>query len=310
MANFTLTAQDVGGDPFISGGNINIVNGSFSDLTFIDVDNLLGIAQTGEFVSLDGGATQLSYEFLGYGDVRGDPLQNAGFVRIDLGDGTFLTVAIDMDNDGDGQPNLQNGNTKLKVADLDASTPQPWPVPICFVKGTLIDTSRGAVPIETVKVGDLVQTLDRGLQPVRDVWKATGQGEGLWAPVTFAPGALGNTRALQVSQQHRILVTGWRAELFFGEPEVLVAAKHLVNGDTIRITPCKSVTYMHLTLDAHDCLWTDGVASESHFHRPDATWLPDSPEMALGRDADALDVVHTHVARPELRGFEGALMQA
>ena len=49
-------------------------------------------------------------------------------------------------------------------------------------------------------------------------------GAGAGAPVLIPAGALGNTRDLLVSQQHRMLVTGWRAELMFGEPEVLVAA--------------------------------------------------------------------------------------
>lgn len=74
MSTKTLIAQDVNGDPFVNGGNINIVNGSTTQIIFKEVDDRLGDPIAGEKVSLDGGVTQLSYELLGYGDVRGDAL--------------------------------------------------------------------------------------------------------------------------------------------------------------------------------------------------------------------------------------------
>ena len=37
---------------------------------------------------------------------------------------------------------------------------------ICFTPRTLIATPRGARPIETLKVGDLVMTRDHGMQPM------------------------------------------------------------------------------------------------------------------------------------------------
>ena len=72
-------------------------------------------------------------------------------------------------------------------------------------------------------------------------------------------------RDLIVSPQHRILVSGWWAELYMGEREVLVAAKHLVNGDTIRQVPGDEVTYVHLMTARHQILQANGVWTES-FH--------------------------------------------
>lgn len=260
MGNFTYTAQDVNGDPTTSGGNINIVQNSTTTMVFQDVDDILGITQTGELVSLDGGVTFLNYEFLGYGEVRGDNNQVAGFLRIDMGDGTFDTFAIDMDYDGDGIPNLQNGNTKLKVDDLT-----PTPPPICFTPGTLIDTALGRIPVEALRPGDEVLTLDHGLQRVRGISTEDFRAQGDFAPIRFEVGTIDNTEPLIVSPQHRIYLTGWLAELYFGEDSVLIPAVGLINDTTVRRMPGGRVTYVHLLFDQHEIVWGAGALSESFY---------------------------------------------
>lgn len=311
MTNFTLTAQTVGGDPFQSGGNINIVNNSFSDLTFIEVDNRLGIAQTGEFVSFDGGVTLLSYEFLGYGDVRGDPNQFAGFIRVDMGDGTYQTFAIDMDADGDGIPNLDNGNTKLTVAGLDTTVFEKWPV--CFAAGTRVATPQGPRPVESLSPGDMVLTRDHGAQPVRWIGHKRFRAQGICAPVRFETGAIGNTEPLLVSQQHRMLMSDWRTQLLMGEDEVLVAAKHLVNDDTIRICTGGTVEYFHLLFDRHEILEAAGVPSESYFpgHAADSAEAAVEAELAMLFEELSIEPADlTRAARPVMRRFETSLLVA
>ncbi|MGD9916433.1 MAG: Hint domain-containing protein [Paenirhodobacter sp.] len=137
--------------------------------------------------------------------------------------------------------------------------------PPCFVAGTRILTPAGERPVEWLRPGDEVVTQDAGARPILWVGSRSVAGTGAGAPVRFAPGAVGNRRALLVSQQHRMLVTGWQAELHCGASEVLVAAKHLVNGTTIRLMPCATVSYHHLMLDAHHLLTAEGAASESFF---------------------------------------------
>lgn len=265
MATYELTAQDVNGDPFISGGNIVIVNNSFTSLIFMEVDNTIDDPLAGERVSLDGGQTWLSYVYLGSGAVRGDPTQSGAFIRIDLGNGTFKTVAIDLNADGDGLPDLSNGNTQITVSRLNTTTPQSWPVPPCFVAGTLIATPDGQRRAEEIAPGDLVETLDNGPQAVRWVGRRRVSGFGRFAPIRIASGALGNDRPLLVSPQHRMLVRGGHAELLFGEPEVLVAAKHLVGAPGIVEVPVAQVEYVHLMFDRHEIVFAEGAASES-FH--------------------------------------------
>lgn len=308
MSNFTLTAQNVNGDPFISGNNINITNNATTDLIFIDVDNLLGAVLFGEYVSLDGGLTTLSYQFLGYGYVRGDPFQLAGFIRIDLGDGTFLTVALDMNADGDRIPNLSNGNTGLKVVDLDTTSSNKFPKPPpCFARGTLIETAKGLVPVETLGPGDMLVTHDDGLQPV--VWAGSSVVSGLeeHMPVLIRAGALGNHRDMRVSPQHNVLIRGWRAELHFGEPEVLVAAKHLVNGSTILREPARAVSYHHVLLERHGLVMSEGSWTESFFPGEAIMRLNDDVRRELSSVLPDPSL-YGAMARPVMPGAEARAM--
>lgn len=308
MANFTLTAQNVNGDPFLDGKNINITNNSYSDLTFIDVDDLLGVTQTGEYVSFDGGTTLLSYEFLGYGDVRNDPSQHAGFIRIDMGDGTFVTVAIDMNADGDRLPNLSNGNTKLKVADLDNSSSQAFPPPPCFLPGTLIETDCGPRPVERLAAGDRVMTADAGLQTVLWAGSRLVDGSDRQAPVLIRSGTLGNATDLLVSPQHRVLISGAQAQRFYGHPEVLVPARHLVNGTTILRRAIRRVRYCHILLAQHQLLRSAGCWTESFF--PGACILEGDPKLAREIAAVIGDPEgYGGLARPVLKRREAQLLQ-
>lgn len=136
------------------------------------------------------------------------------------------------------------------------------PVP-CFVAGTMIFTAEGAKAVETLAPGDLLLTRDRGMQPIRWVGQVTVDGTGRFAPICFMPETVGNTTTLMVSPNHRMLITGWRAEIYFGEREILAPAKSLVNGKTVRVAPCERVTYVHLLLDRHEVIFAEGAATES-----------------------------------------------
>lgn len=265
MANITLTAQDVNGDPYTTGAGINIVNNKTTVLTFIDVDNALNDPLTGEYVSMDGGLTLLTYQYIGNGNVRGDPLQHASFIRVDLGDGTFLTVALDMNADYDDLPDLQNGNTQLTPGTLDTTSTNWFPGFACFCAGTLIDTETGPRPVESLRPGDRVLTVDNGLQPLVHLAATTVPAIGALAPIVVLEGAMGNTRDLWVSQQHRMLIAGWRAQLFCGQDEVFVPAIKLVNNRDIRVMPGGRVSYYHLLFVAHEVVFSEGIPTESFF---------------------------------------------
>lgn len=136
---------------------------------------------------------------------------------------------------------------------------------MCFLRGTMIATTRGEVAVEDLSVGDLVQTMDHGLQAIRWIGQREVLAKGAHAPVIIAPGVLGNARALGVSPQHRILLRGWQVDLHFAESEVLVPAIHLVDGENVRRQHGGRAQYYHILFDNHEIIYSDGVASES-FH--------------------------------------------
>jgi len=185
--------------------------------------------------------------------------------------------------------------------------------PTCFTPGTLITTPTGLRLIETLAVGDLVETMDNGAQPIRWIGRQRVRGVGEFAPIRFQPGALGNVRELLVSQQHRMLLSGWRAELMFGERQVLAAAKHLVNGDTVHLSPREGVEYLHLMFDCHEVIFAEGIPTES-FHpgdyvlQRDRAMLSELQAIFPGMASGAAPAWTT--ARKVLKGFEAALLAA
>ncbi len=138
-------------------------------------------------------------------------------------------------------------------------------VVICFASGTLIQTVDGERPVEGLVPGDLVLTLDHGPQPVRWISKTSAEGKGRFAPIVFSPDVLGNHTELMVSPQHRVLLNGWAVELVSGLREGLVAAKHLINGGSVRQVEMDKVTYVHLMFDRHEIVFSMGAPTESFY---------------------------------------------
>jgi len=143
----------------------------------------------------------------------------------------------------------------------------------CFLRGSHIETHSGPRMIEDLHVGDLVRTKDHGFQPIRWIDSTTCTARGEMAPILIRKGALGNTRDLKVSPNHRMLLADWRAELLFGEAEVLAPAKALVNDHSILRVEGGEAVYFHMMFDQHEIVFSEGVPSESFY--PSADVLSD-----------------------------------
>lgn len=184
----------------------------------------------------------------------------------------------------------------------------------CFVAGTQVDVPGGSRAVDDLRPGDLVLTRDHGPQPVRWIGRVARPAFGVDAPVEIRAGTLGPHGDLRLSPNHRILLQGARAELLCGEAEVLVKAKHLVDGRAIRQIEGGTVTYVHILFDRHEIVMANGLASESY--------LP-GPETMTGFDADTQAEVrrlfpairpdgtgYGPLARPEVKAREAWLLRA
>lgn len=185
----------------------------------------------------------------------------------------------------------------------------------CFVAGTRILTPRGEVPVERLRPGDMVLTMDDGPQPLRWVGQRQVPAAGSFAPVVIRAGTFGPHRTLTVSPQHRILVRDAAAELLFGEAEVLVAAKDLVDGNRVFVREGGMVDYVHLLFDRHQVVLSDGMPSESFLPGPQ---LQSSVEQAVLDEIVALfpeldpqtGTGYGPAARRMLRGYEAQVLRA
>lgn len=216
-----------------------------------------------------------------------------------------IDTHTDVDYDGDGSidgSTTEDGNGLYNIENNQLAA-------VCFAAGTLIATPDGPRPIETLRPGDLIETLDHGALPLRWIGAARVAGTGRHAPVHICKGALGNLRDLYVSQNHRMLISGPMAELLFAEAQVLVAAKHLLNDCSIRLAPRPRVTYFHLLLDEHQVIFAEGTPAESLFLGQEALGALDEDSrdeiLSLLPEADTHGLSHSlaryELTRPEAR---------
>lgn len=173
-------------------------------------------------------------------------------------------IAYDPGNSENGTVTFSDGTT-LTFENIETVIP-------CFTPGSRVATDRGTYKVEQLRVGDLIQTRDRGLQSIRWIGtKVLTQVDLAKAPhlrpIRIRKGALGKNvpnRDMQVSPQHRMLFEGVQAELLFGADQVLVRAKHLVHLPGVEVMKaCERVTYIHIMCDAHEVIRVDNAWTES-----------------------------------------------
>ncbi len=133
--------------------------------------------------------------------------------------------------------------------------------PLCFLAGTLIATPGGEIPVERLRVGDMVLTA-RGLaRPV--VWIGAGRvlatrGRRTAAtPVLVCKGALADNvphHDLRVTRAHALAVDG-----------ALIPVEFLVNHRSIHWDDrAQEVALYHVELETHDVLLANGAPAESY----------------------------------------------
>ena len=216
-----------------------------------------------------------------------------------------------------GEDVLPGGDGELNIGTIEQANPDASA--ICFARGTLIRTPSGDVPVETLAVGALVCVPGGPSRPIRWIARRTiplGTANRHLAPVRIARGAFGPglpSRDLRVSPNHRVMHRSPWAQLWFDSASVLLPAKFMVNGRTVRHeTTARRVEYWHFLLDSHELVWSNGVLTES-LHPGDVTLTG----MAAATRAELLEIFpelgHDSAPRhqtrfPSLRRYEADLL--
>lgn len=187
----------------------------------------------------------------------------------------------------------------------------------CFTAGTIICTRAGEKRAEDLCPGDEVITRDSGFVPIQAISHQTYSPAEQrlnrnFRPIVIPAGTFNNARDLHLSPAHRLMIADTYAELMFGEPEVLVAAKTALEFGWVHQQPAQvDVAYYHILLPKHELMLVEGIWVESLF-------LGDMPERVLeaGKTWDTLagfdmaQARHDGTVRPVLRGHEArSLMQ-
>ncbi len=135
---------------------------------------------------------------------------------------------------------------------------------VSFTRGTRIAMASGQqCPIEDLQVGDKVLSRDDGPQVVRWIGQTTMRAVGDFAPILIRKGTLNNENDLIVSPNHRLFIYQRVDEMGAGRSEVLVKAKHLLNGDSVTRVEGGFVDYFQLLFDDHQIIFAEGIAAES-----------------------------------------------
>lgn len=169
--------------------------------------------------------------------------------------------------------------TEAGVSNPTARTLNYRLIVACYQQGTLIRTPSGERPVEMLRMGDLVTTLDGSAKPVKWIGHRTyeaefGASEAFVRPVVFKAGSLGGglpVRDLRVSPQHGMLIDG-----------AMVPAAALVNGVSIvREEDPGDISYFHIELEGHEAVFAEGAASETFVDHNSRAMFDNADEFNL-----------------------------
>ena len=172
---------------------------------------------------------------------------------------------------------------------------------ICFAAGTLIRTPRGDVPVETLKVGDLVETSSGELRPVKwmghsDVDFRLRPNGSPGQPIRIAADAFGPARPSQdlyLSAGHSVCVD------LLGE--VFIPVGYLINGATIAEVEVEEISYWHVELDSHNVLIANNLPAESYLATNNRGSFEEMRGL-LPANLDEFKRTHADFCRPVVTG--------
>jgi len=155
----------------------------------------------------------------------------------------------------------------------------------CFLRGTLVRTPGGEIPVEELTIGTLVDTL-RGPLPVKWIGrqrfeKTNPRWHRTVAPIRVAQFALSDQyphRDLYLSPQHSLFMEG-----------LLIPVERLVNGKSIALAAVdhlETIDYLHIELETHEIVFAEGAPAETLLITNDREQFPNFVEYERLYGAD------------------------
>ena len=165
---------------------------------------------------------------------------------------------------------------------------------------TPIDTPDGPVRADRLRPGDLIVTRDNGARPLISTGCIELPTHGSFTPVRLRAPYFARSHDLIVAPEQHIALSGAEVEYLFGDEEVLVAARGLVNGRSALYEARRPmIDYTMLRLDRNEVIFAADCPVECPAAEdPVALDLPVGP--APTPDAPTLRV---------LRGYEAVTLQ-
>ncbi|NKX74619.1 calcium-binding protein [Rhodobacteraceae bacterium R_SAG3] len=266
-----------------AGAGADTLTGSAGD------DSLTGGGGDDRFVMTTSGGADTISDF----DLTDDDLDGFYNDQIDVsglsggsGAGGLVTASdVIVTDDGSGSavltfPDGEQLVLKGVAPSMINTQPQLYAAGIpCFTPGIRIATARGAIPVEQIRTGDLLQTADNGLQPVIWTGRRDLSGDDLIAqphlmPLVLHPGGpFANDRPLMISPQHRFMLDRPRLGDLGHMNEAFVRARllHALLPDRVaRCSPQTGVSYIHLMTETHQVIFAEGIATETFWPGPEA----------------------------------------
>lgn len=155
-------------------------------------------------------------------------------------------------------------HTLVTVEEAPAALPLADLMSLSFARGTRVTLADGSQrPVEALRPGDPVLTRDHGRQPLRLLARATLRAVGAFAPVVIGRAVLGNADDLVVGPHHRLFLYLRRRDPGLPTAEVLVQARHLVDGEAVWVREGGFVDYFGLVFDRHEIIYAEGIPVES-----------------------------------------------
>lgn len=171
--------------------------------------------------------------------------------------------------------------------------------------GAMVQTADGVCAIERLKLGDLVQTKDSGLQPVRWLLKNLRPAIGGSAPLRIRAPFFGLTKDIVVARDQRVLITGVETEYNLGHDAALIEAHGLLGHPAAAaVSRTRSTQYYQVLLDKHECICISGAWTDSLY----VGHLKQSPEIL--RTTGLADIpagilpIHRSHTHPHLHNYE------